>query len=68
LNKKNLTNKIPLAASSIVSAIPVHNHQAAASLLSLPLPGVLTSAHINRIDDHRKGKKPTHKHISKQKG
>jgi len=23
--------------------------------LSLPLSGVLTSAHINRIDDHRKG-------------
>jgi len=38
--------------------IPVHNHQAATSLLSLPLPGVLTSAHINKIDDHHKGGKP----------
>jgi len=38
-----------------VSPTPVHRHQAATSLLSLPLPGVLTSDHINRIDDHRKG-------------
>jgi len=43
---------------SIVSPIPVRNHQAATSLLSLPLPRVLTSAHINKIDDHRKGGKP----------
>ncbi|QCD81912.1 hypothetical protein DEO72_LG2g2243 [Vigna unguiculata] len=30
-------------------------HQTAASLLSLSLPEVLTSAHINKVDDHRKG-------------
>ena len=30
-------------------------HQTAASLLSLPLLGVLTSAHINKVDGHRKG-------------
>jgi len=43
---------------STVGPIPDHNHQAATSLLSLLLPGVLTSAHINKIDDHRKGGKP----------
>jgi len=63
--RENLTNKTPLATGPIVSPIPVHDHQAAASLLSLPLPRVLTSAHINKIDDHRKGEKPTHKHTSK---
>jgi len=50
--------KVPSAMGSIVSPIPVHNHQAATSLLSLPLSRVLTSAHINNIDDHRKGGKP----------
>jgi len=40
------------------------NHQAVASLLSLPLPGVLTSAHINKVDDHRKG--GNHKQSYKQ--
>jgi len=35
--------------------MPVHNHQAAASLLSLPLPGAPRSTHINKIDDHRNG-------------
>jgi len=53
---------------AIVGPIPVHNHQVAASLLSLPLPRVLTSAHINKIDDHRKGGKTTHNHTNKRKG
>ncbi|QCE00228.1 Protein kinase [Vigna unguiculata] len=53
-----ITNKTPSAMGSIVDPIPVHNHQAVAFLLSLPLLGVLTSAHINKIDDHRKGGKP----------
>jgi len=30
-------------------------HQTVASLLLLPLSKVLTSAHINKVDDHRKG-------------
>jgi len=33
-------------------------HQTATSLL-LPLPEVLTSAHINKVDDHRKGRNHT---------
>jgi len=30
--------------------------QAAASPLPSPPPGVLTYAHINKVDDHRKGR------------
>jgi len=50
-----------------VSPILVHDHQAAVSLWSLPLSGVLTSAHINKIDDHRNAENHT-QHTSKQKG
>jgi len=42
-------------------------HQAATSLPSLPLPGVLTSAHINKVDDHRNREDHT-QHTSKQQG
>jgi len=38
--------------------------QAAASLSTFPLPGVLTSAHTNNIDDHRNRKDHT-QHTSK---
>jgi len=65
--RENLTNKTPSATGPIVSLIPIHNHQTAASLLSLPLSGVLISAHINKIDDHRNGESHT-QHTSKQKG
>jgi len=41
-----------------VGPISIHNPQVVASLLSSSLPGVLTFAHINKIDDHRKGGKP----------
>jgi len=43
-------------------------HQAAAFLLPPPLPGVLTSAHINRIDDHCKGGKPCTQPYRQAKG
>jgi len=59
LSKKiKLDKKTPSAECSIVGPIPVHNHQAVVSPLSLPLPRVLTYAHINRIDDHCKVGKP----------
>jgi len=51
-----------------VSSIPIPNHQAATYLLSLTLLGVLTSSHINKIDDHRKRIRTTHKQSNKQKG
>jgi len=44
--KINLDNKTSSAEGSIVSLIPVHNHQVVASPLPLPLPGVLTSAQM----------------------
>jgi len=50
-----------------VSPIFVHNHQAAVFPLSLPLPGALTYAHINNIDDHRKGEDHTQTY-NKRKG
>jgi len=56
--KINLDNKTSSAEGSIVSPIPVHHHEAIASPLPLSLPRVLTSAHINGIDDHCKGGKP----------
>jgi len=59
LGETIITNKAPSAMGPTVDPIPIHNHQAEASLLSLPLPGVFTSAHINKIDDHRKGKQHT---------
>jgi len=46
---------------------PTKIHQAAASLPSLPLPGILTSAHINEIDYHRNRENHT-QHTSKRKG
>ena len=58
IDKTIITNETPSVMGPTVGPISVHNHQAAASLLSLPLLGVLTSAHINKIDDHRKGGKP----------
>jgi len=37
-----------------------------ASLSTLSLPGVLTSAHINKVDDHRNRENHT-QHTSKQR-
>jgi len=43
-------------------------HQATTYLLPSPLPGVLTYAHINRIDDHCKGGKPHTQPYKQAKG
>jgi len=44
---------------SIASPILVHDHQVTTSLWSLLLSGILTSAHTNKIDDHRNGENHT---------
>jgi len=58
-------NKASSNVGSIVSPIPIHDHQAASSPLSLPLPRVPTSTHINKLMIIAKGEKS---HTSKQKG
>jgi len=47
--EKHRLIKTSLVVGSIASPILVHDHQATTSLWSLPLPGVLTSAHINKL-------------------
>jgi len=42
-------NKTSSNMGSIVSLTPIHDHQVVASPLSLRSPGVLTSAHINKL-------------------
>ena len=54
IDKTLITNETPSAMGPTTGPISVHNHQVAASLLSLSLSGVLTFDHINKIDDHRK--------------
>jgi len=58
IDKTIITNETPFAMGPTVGPISIHNPQVVASLLSSSLPGVLTFAHINKIDDHRKGGKP----------
>jgi len=52
-------NKTSSKVGLIVSPIPIHDHQAATSPLSLRLPRVLTYAHINELMIIAKGKNHT---------
>jgi len=53
---------------STVSPIPIHDHQAAASPLSLRSPRVPISAHTKKFDDHCKKENHTRIQTQARKG